>query len=136
MLSTAGLPVLPDESDDSSAVGHCSEGRTDQTKMGQAFEMLQSVAAAFTEHPVLVVADSWFGNAGLWKPLAASGLNFNCCRVFVPTSRCMHYPLRVCQTSVDEHGKYGCRLGSTTDIAHQGQEKASAVAVFLYGKHR
>ncbi len=35
-----------------------------QTKMAQVVEMLQSVAAAFSGSPVLVVADSWFGNAG------------------------------------------------------------------------
>ena len=47
-----------------------------QSKLTQAAEMLQAVAAAFVGSPVLVVADSWFGNAGLWKPLAASAFDF------------------------------------------------------------
>ena len=44
-----------------------------QSRMVQAVEMLKAVAAQFADTPVLVVADSWFGNNGLWRPLSASG---------------------------------------------------------------
>jgi hypothetical protein len=33
--------------------------------------MIGAVAKVFAQAPVLVVADSWFGNAGLLKPLRA-----------------------------------------------------------------
>jgi hypothetical protein len=38
------------------------------TKFEQAVAMLRPLAAAFGA-PVLVVADSWFGNKGLYRPL-------------------------------------------------------------------
>ena len=31
--------------------------------------MLSGVAAEFPESSIIVVADSWFGNNGMWKPL-------------------------------------------------------------------
>ena len=107
-----------------------------QTKMGQAVEMLQSVAAAFTGHPVLVVADSWFGNAGLWKPLAASAFEFQLLSRLRSNITLYALPATRLPNQRGRTRKYGCRLGSTTDVAHQVQLKASAVAVFLYGKHR
>jgi hypothetical protein len=107
-----------------------------QTKMAQAVEMLQSVAAAFVGCPVLVVADSWFGNAGLLKPLSASAFEFqllsrlrsNIILYALPAARLPKQLGRSC--------KYGARLGSTTEMAHQHQNKARAVTVFLYGKQR
>jgi hypothetical protein len=48
-----------------------------QSKMAQAVEMLKTVAAPFATPPVLVVADSWFGNDGLWRPLSESPFAFD-----------------------------------------------------------
>ena len=48
-----------------------------QSKMAQAVDMLKSVAAQFVGIPVLVVADSWFGNDGLLRPLSQSEFEFN-----------------------------------------------------------
>jgi len=39
-----------------------------QTKFAQAVRMIAAVAKVFAQAPVLVVADSWFGNAGLLAP--------------------------------------------------------------------
>ena len=107
-----------------------------QTKMAQAVDMLQSVAASLTGYPVLVVADSWFGNAGLWKPLASSV--FECQLLSRLRSNIILYALPAARLPKQRgrSRKYGHRLGSTTDVAHQIQKKASAVAVFLYGKQR
>ena len=54
-------------------------GRTPafQTKMAQAVEMLTSVARQFVGTPILVVADSWFGNDGLYRPLSQSEFEFH-----------------------------------------------------------
>ena len=40
-----------------------------QTKFDQAIEILPDISAAFPDTPMLVVADSWFGNDGLFKPM-------------------------------------------------------------------
>jgi hypothetical protein len=45
---------------------------TFQTKMAQAVDMLKSVASQFVGIPILVVADSWFGNDGLYRTLSES----------------------------------------------------------------
>jgi hypothetical protein len=40
-----------------------------QTKFEQSVEMLAEISKAFPDAPLLVVADSWFGNDGLYKPM-------------------------------------------------------------------
>ena len=42
------------------------------TKYAQAVARIQRLAMVFTEAPILVIADSWFGNNGLWQPLTAA----------------------------------------------------------------
>jgi hypothetical protein len=45
--------------------------------MEQAVDMLTTLAAQLTEQTIFVVADSWFGNDGLWRSLTLSGFNFH-----------------------------------------------------------
>ena len=40
-----------------------------QNKHQQAVEMLAVVGEIFSKQEILIVADSWFGNQGFWKPL-------------------------------------------------------------------
>jgi len=40
-----------------------------QSKHTQAVSMITDVAAEFSDANILVVADSWFGNNGMWEPL-------------------------------------------------------------------
>ncbi|MGH8552722.1 MAG: hypothetical protein ACRERS_05445, partial [Methylococcales bacterium] len=47
-----------------------------QSKMAQSAEMLNALAARFVTTPVWVVAESWFGNNGLFGPLAQSEFEF------------------------------------------------------------
>ncbi|MCF6300311.1 MAG: transposase [Proteobacteria bacterium] len=48
-----------------------------KTKMQQSADMIKSIYSAFNK-PILVVADSWFGNNGLWKCLdKGQNGNFN-----------------------------------------------------------
>ena len=107
-----------------------------QTKMAQAVEMLQSVAAAFAESPVLVVADSWFGNAGLFAPLSASAYEFQLLSRLRANIILYALPDARQPTQRGRTRKYGARRGSTTEVAHQSQNKACTIAVFLYGKQR
>lgn len=110
-----------------------------ETKMQQAAEMLQEMHLYF-QQPVLVVADSWFGNDGLWS-LLKRGLD-----------GCFHLLSRM-RTNITlydfapvlaEGGKrkagrprkYGDRLGSVDECAARWREKAYSYTAFLYGKHR
>ena len=43
-----------------------------QSKFAQAVRLLAALAGVFGQAPILVVADSWFGNQGLLKPLRAA----------------------------------------------------------------
>ena len=40
-----------------------------KTKFEQAMDLLTRLSNVFVDSPILVVTDSWFGNAGLLKPL-------------------------------------------------------------------
>jgi hypothetical protein len=40
-----------------------------KTKLSQAAEMIVDIGEHFSEPPLLAVTDSWFGNAGLLKPV-------------------------------------------------------------------
>ena len=107
--------------------------------MEQAGNMLQEVQTYY-QKPVLAVADSWFGNDGLWSQLERSGNGkFNLlCRLrsnitlydFLPT------PAKDEPRKVGRPRKYGVRLGSVDECALRYKEKAHSYKVFLYGKER
>lgn len=107
-----------------------------QSKMTQAAQMLCSVAAHFANLPVLVVADSWFGNDGLFRPLRESGFKFqllsrlraNITLYDLPPQHLPHQPGR--------SRKYGAKLGAVSALAAERREQAEKISVFLYGKQR
>jgi hypothetical protein len=107
-----------------------------QSKLAQAVEMLCSVAAHFANLPILVVTDSWFGNAGLFRPLKASAFPFeilsrlrsNITLYDLPSQRHSHQRGRT--------RKYGAKLGAVSALAADHREQAQTVSVFLYGKRR
>ena len=107
-----------------------------QSKMAQAVEMLTSVAAQFAGTPILVVADSWFGNDGLYRPLSQA--EFECHLLSRLRSNITLYdlPPKRLPNQRGASRKYGARLGSSADLAALLREKAHAVDVFLYGKQR
>jgi hypothetical protein len=49
---------------------------TFQSKLHQAVAMLKMLAGPFVGIPIVVVADSWFGNNGLWRPLQDTAFDF------------------------------------------------------------
>lgn len=107
-----------------------------QSKMVQAVEMLKVVAAQFSGTPVLVVADSWFGNNGLWRPLHESGFAFELLSRLRANITLYDLPPARAPGQRGRARKYGLRLGSVSDCAAEYRDLAYAVSVFLYGKRR
>ena len=108
-----------------------------ESKMVQAATMLKDVHKYF-QQPVLVVADSWFGNNGLWSRLDRGG---NGCFHLLSRMRTnvTLYDFASAPTGKRKVGrprKYGERFGSVDDCAALWREKAQAYTAFLYGKKR
>jgi hypothetical protein len=104
-----------------------------QTKFAQAVRMIGAVAKVFAEAPILVVADSWFGNAGLLKPLRAelgarahllSRLRVNTVLYDLPVAR---------PGAPGRPRKYGARLGNPAQLAAALQSEARTYTLNLYG---
>jgi hypothetical protein len=112
---------------------------TFKSKMEQAANMITAVFAHF-HHPILIVADSWFGNDGLWSRLSRGNHgDYNLLSRLRINIILYGFP------SVNQPGgkrdkgrprKYGKRLGSVADCAVRFKEKAKTYSVFLYGKQR
>jgi len=110
-----------------------------ESKMEQAATMLKEVHRCF-QLPVLIVADSWFGNNGLWSRLdkGADGCFNLLTRVrtnltlydFVPAFEVAE------KRKAGRPRKYGNRLGSVNDCAVRWRENAQPYSVSLYGKKR
>lgn len=107
------------------------------SKHQQAVSMIGDVAIAFPDTDITVVADSWFGNNGMWKPLQQeldkrvhmiSRLRANNNLFARPEARKSKRPGRP--------RKYGHKLGTTSSLASQCQELASEYTVNLYGRKR
>lgn len=107
-----------------------------QSKMEQAVDMLTTLAAQFTEHSILVVADSWFGNDGLWRPLSLSAFNFHLLSRLRANLNLYDLPSQGSGKQRGRARKYGEKLGSVTDMAIHYRNLARDVSVFLYGKQR
>jgi hypothetical protein len=108
-----------------------------QNKYQQAVEMLDEVGRHFPEHPILVVADSWFGNQGLFKPLRQSldsrGHLLSRLRA---NNNLYAMPEQPQGRRFGRPKKYGDYLGTTTSLAIAHQEHATEIAVNLYGTTR
>ena len=88
-----------------------------QSKFAQAVRLLAALAGVFGQAPILVVADSWFGNQGLLKPLRAalgprahrlSRLRVNAVRYERPAPT---------PGTAGRPRKYGARLGNAAQLA-------------------
>ncbi len=115
------------------------KGRTieSQTKLQQAVSMTLQVNKQFSGLKMLIVADSWFGNNGLWNPLRQrleklanllSSLRANCNIFDVPEP-----------SDGKKRGrppKYGKKLGSTSSLATKYRDRAGEYSVNLYSKVR
>ncbi len=107
-----------------------------QSKMTQAAQMLCSVAAHFTNLPVLVVADSWFGNDGLFRPLSESEFKFEILSRLRANITLYDLPPPHLPHQRGRSRKYGAKLGAVSALAADRREQAEKILVFLYGKQR
>ena len=107
-----------------------------QTKFAQAVRLIDDLAKVFAKAPVLVVADSWFGNNGLLRPLRAalgprahllSRLRVNAA-LYAPPAPTPGAPGRP--------RKYGARLGNAPQLATTLRGEARGYTLNLYGGMR
>jgi len=112
---------------------------TFESKMEQAAAMLKEVHKYF-QQPVLVVADSWFGNDGLWSRLERGSEG-----CFQLLSRMRSNNTLYDFAPVPEKGekrkpgrprKYGDRIGSVDECGAKWKAMAQTYTAFLYGKQR
>lgn len=111
------------------------------TKYAQAVARIQRLAAVFTEAPILVIADSGFGNNGLWQPLtAALGQRAQLLSRLRVNSVLYEHPAERTPGTSERPRKYGKRLGSATLLGVcsrvDSQTYTVTYTVPLYGKHR
>ena len=107
-----------------------------QSKMAQAVEMLCKVAAHFAGLPVVVVADSWFGNDGLLRPLNESEFHFDLLSRLRSNITLYDLPPQRLPRQRGRSLKYGVKLGAVSALAAGYRDRAQTLSVFLYGKQR
>ena len=108
-----------------------------ESKMEQAAAMIQEIHN-FYQQRVLIVADSWFGNDGLWSRLdrGQDGC-FDLLTRMRKNNTLYDFPLKPGgKRGKGRPPKYGDRFGSVDDCAVKWKEKAQTYTVFLYGKER
>lgn len=105
------------------------------TKLEQAVEMLRPLAAAFAA-PVLVVADSWFGNNGLYRPLREAEGSFELLSRLRANTVLHAQPTPKKDKRRGRSRKYGAKLGAVADLAQRFRTQARTLSVFLYGCQR
>lgn len=107
-----------------------------KTKMQQSADMIKDIYSVFNK-PILVVADSWFGNNGLWRCLdKGRNGNFNILSRLRVNNNLFDFPKTTAINSRGRPKTYGSKLGSVLGCAELYKDKAASISVFLYGKKR
>ena len=108
-----------------------------ESKMEQAASMIKEVHNYF-QQSVLIVADSWFGNDGLWSRLdrGSKGCFHLLSRMRTNNTLYNFAPVSPKKRKAGRPRKYGKRLGSVDECAAKWKEEAETYTVFLYGKKR
>ena len=108
-----------------------------ETKLQKATEMISAVAKVFDPVGIIVVADSWFGNNGLFKPLRRqlgrrvdliSRLRSNNCLFDLADTQA--------EAKVGRPRKYGDKIGTAQSVAADFKSCAQTYVVDLYGRSR
>jgi len=108
-----------------------------QSKHEQAVDLLSVVAAEFPESRIMVVADSWFGNNGLWGPLREKmGEHVHMISRLRANNNLFDLPVVPLRRGKGRPRTYGDRLGTTSSMAGAHKEQAREYTVNLYGKKR
>ena len=130
---------LPKKAIDAEAANMKNNGRVlpFKTKLAQAAEMLQDVAAHFGDVPLVAVADSGFGNNGLLKPMReVVGARFHLLSRLRSNSALYALPPPRATKQRGRPRKYGQKLGSVAERAVDLRDLAKTYTVHLYGKSR
>ncbi|MFW6297993.1 MAG: transposase [Desulfosalsimonas sp.] len=107
-----------------------------ETKMAQAVAMITEVAHHMNA-PVLAVADSWFGNNGLWNPLRKQlGERFHILSRLRSNQNLFDNPAVPEKIRPGRPLKYGKKLGNTALLANTFRELACEYSINLYGREQ
>jgi len=107
-----------------------------RTKLDQAAEMLRAIYQAY-KVPLLVVADSWFGNNGLWKPLHGMlGEDVHLLSRLRSNINLFDLPEAPARKRRGRPAKYGAHYGNVSDLASRYRDQARPYGVNLYGRKR
>jgi hypothetical protein len=104
-----------------------------QTKFAQAVRLIGDLAKVFPKPPILVTADSWFGNKGLLQPLrAALGPRVHLLSR-LRANAALYAPPTPTPGANGRPRKYGPRLGNAAQLAASLRGEARAYTLNLYG---
>ena len=107
------------------------------SKHQQAVSMIGEVASTFTDADIAVVADSWFGNNGMWKPLREElGQRVHLISRLRSNNNLFDLPGTTEKNGPGRPRKYGDKLGTTSSLAAKYRDMASEYMVNLYGRKR
>ena len=109
-----------------------------QSKHTQAANMITDVAAQFADANILLVADSWFGNNGMWAPLHRElGKQIHMISRLRANNNLFNIqPEMEVKRKPGRPRIYGDKLGTTSELACIKQNLAQGYTVNLYGRNR
>jgi hypothetical protein len=108
-----------------------------KTKLTMAVDMITDIAEVFRRTRIVVIADSWFGNDGLWKPLNDRfGIWVNMISRLRSNNNVFELPGPQRIGRAGRPRKYGKKLGSAAWLAVRFKSMAKEYTVNLYGRKR
>jgi hypothetical protein len=109
-----------------------------QSKHTQAVSMITDVAAQFSDANILIVADSWFGNNGMWEPLYRE-LDKQIHMISRLRANNNLFDIKPKMEIKRKPGRpriYGDKLGTPSELAGENRDLAQEYQVNLYGRNR
>jgi len=109
-----------------------------QSKHTQAVSMITDVAAQFSDTNILIVADSWFGNNGMWEPLHRQlGKQIHMISRLRANNNLFDVQPKIEMTKRPGRPRiYGDKLGNTSELAGESRDLAQEYQINLYGQNR
>lgn len=109
-----------------------------QSKHTQAVSMITDVAAQFSDANILIVADSWFGNNGMWEPLYRE-LDKQIHMISRLRANSNLFDIKPKVEIKRKPGRpriYGDKIGTPSELAGEKRDLAQEYQVNLYGRDR
>ncbi len=108
-----------------------------KSKLAMAVDMITQIAEVFRKTRILVIADSWFGNDGLWRPLNDRlGIWIDMISRLRSNNNLFELPGPHRIGRVGRPRKYGNKMGNTASLAVRFKPLATEYTVNLYGRER